>query len=487
MNGKLHILKSFLRAIWVVTILMGTWHGVQGQNSGNRVDIRDGKVILTIQRDISEAELQSIREHFELEELPIEDWLNSRKLEGIAQHGWKLEKWDNKTLQISRPAGSIANMAKLEKKLLATTKHATGDALYPLGVFRNEFGHNQLRQADAVVIGRGKVTIQLAGFKNAMRVELAGSFTRWEFGAMPMQRTADGWMLTLALEPGKYFYKFIVDGHWVLHKENMLKENDGKGNMNSVLFVPNHTFELKGYASASRANLAGSFNGWNKSSTALQKVDGKWQLPVYLPEGTHTYRFLVDGHWMADPVAREKLPNEFGEYNSVVRVGKPYVFRLDGFQQARQVKLAGSFNQWKDNELLLEKRNGGWELSYAPGQGNHEYYYLVDGDRIGPMPPDGKRPRDPLNFNLIIGANHTISLKGYNNAGNVFLSGSFNNWSRNGFPMKWENGEWKLKVYLPPGKHLYKFVVDGKWIIDPANPLWEQNAQRTKNSVLWVE
>jgi hypothetical protein len=34
---------------------------------------------------------------------------------------------------------------------------------------------------------------------------------------------------------------------------------------------------------------------------------------------------------------------------------------------------------------------------------------------------------------------------------------------------------------------LYKFIVDGKWILDPGNKLWEQNAENTGNSILWID
>jgi hypothetical protein len=53
--------------------------------------------------------------------------------------------------------------------------------------------------------------------------------------------------------------------------------------------------------------------------------------------------------------------------------------------------------------------------------------------------------------------------------------------------MTYENGEWRIKMNLPTGKQTYKFVVDGKWIVDPANPLWEQNEHSSRNSVLWIE
>jgi len=48
-------------------------------------------------------------------------------------------------------------------------------------------------------------------------------------------------------------------------------------------------------------------------------------------------------------------------------------------------------------------------------------------------------------------------------------------------------GKWILPIYLQPGKYTYKFIVDGNWIIDPFNKLYEQNEHNTNNSVLWID
>lgn len=47
-----------------------------------------------------------------------------------------------------------------------------------------------------------------------------------------------------------------------------------------------------------------------------------------------------------------------------------------------------------------------------------------------------------------------------------------------------ENGQWVCRVDLGPGKHLYKFVVDGEWILDPENPSSEDDGNGNINSVL---
>ena len=53
----------------------------------------------------------------------------------------------------------------------------------------------------------------------------------------------------------------------------------------------------------------------------------------------------------------------------------------------------------------------------------------------------------------------------------VFLAGDFNNWNTAAIPLQKDAaGLWRVTIPLPPGQHAYKFVVDGQWQADPANP-----------------
>lgn len=46
-------------------------------------------------------------------------------------------------------------------------------------------------------------------------VFLAGTFNGWDPTATPLTRRADGtWAVALDLPPGRYEYKFVVDGRW---------------------------------------------------------------------------------------------------------------------------------------------------------------------------------------------------------------------------------------------------------------------------------
>lgn len=482
--------KAGLLKPWVLIwfCLMSTI-AVQAQVLKNGISVDESTIYLTLNKKIPGDELQNIVTRYELEELPLGEWLNGKNLDKISQYDWKLKKQDQDWFIICRSLESLGNISKLEKKILIAGEHHDGSELYPMGVNRKVFGFNKLRKSEAIVVKGQKVTIYLSGYTNYKDVKLAGSFTQWQNRAISMQKSPEGWIVSLDLEPGKYYYKFITDGSWILHSDNVLKENDGMGNTNSVFYIPNQTFTLNGFEKASKVYLAGTFNNWDPGNAAMKRTKTGWELPVFLPNGTYTYRLIADGAWMEDPANKNKVQNEFGAFNSVVRIGKPYIFRLDGFTNASEVKLVGSFNNWRQNEIYLEPKAGGWEANYAIGAGNHEYYYLVDGDRLGRKSTNSmvEKPSEPLNFNTILLPNYTFQLKGNEKATSVFISGTFNNWSKTGFPMTYENGAWRINLHLTPGKQSYKFVVDGKWMIDPANPLWENNEQGTKNSVLWLE
>jgi len=55
----------------------------------------------------------------------------------------------------------------------------------------------------------------------------------------------------------------------------------------------------------------------------------------------------------------------------------------------------------------------------------------------------------------------------------VSLAGDFNGWDPHATPMQRDGSSdvWKTAITLPPGRHVYSFVVDGtEWIIDPLAP-----------------
>ena len=70
----------------------------------------------------------------------------------------------------------------------------------------------------------------------------------------------------------------------------------------------------------------------------------------------------------------------------------------------------------------------------------------------------------------------------------VFVAGSFNNWDAAQFPMldNPDSGRFKAKLDLPPGRHEYKFVVNGEWRLDPNCADRVTNGKGSLNSVVAV-
>ncbi len=69
-------------------------------------------------------------------------------------------------------------------------------------------------------------------------------------------------------------------------------------------------------------------------------------------------------------------------------------------------------------------------------------------------------------------------------ATSVSVVGSFSGWS-NSFPMKKDtSGKWSVTLKLPEKYFYYKFIVDGNWIPDPANPSKVNDGGTSYNSIL---
>jgi chromosome partitioning protein len=71
---------------------------------------------------------------------------------------------------------------------------------------------------------------------------------------------------------------------------------------------------------------------------------------------------------------------------------------------------------------------------------------------------------------------------------NLAIAGEFNGWNPKAAPMRLNRdaGVFECVVKLPPGRHAYRLVVDGRWINDPHNPVTELNPFNEPNSIVTV-
>jgi hypothetical protein len=461
---------------------------VYSQNGPEKAGrLEDGRFILKIALSWNNQQKEKLAGLFDLDSL-IMDKIFTRNFAYLNDSTeWIVQSIRPGLVEISKPLGLPSDTWVSDIILSEITKASKIPPPTPPPAPAN-YGVNDLTQPEAFSYTDGTACFFLPGYQNAKNVHLSGSFNQWSTMRMPMKKTADGWTYCIDLPPGKHLYKFIVDGRWMPDPNNKKRESDGHRSYNSLIFCYNQVFELNGYENARRVILAGSFNDWNSRELRMEKTPEGWKLPIFLREGTHAYKFIVDGNWILDPANPVTRPDGSGNINSFIGIGDTAIFRLRGFENAENVILTGSFNAWNRGELFMEKIDDTWQIPYVLGAGNYEYKFIVDGRWItDPLNPFITGSGDLTNSFFAFKPNHLFVLSDFSDAERVVVSGSFNGWSHNDYRMVYRDGEWVFPVYLTPGRHSYKFIVDGEWILDPDNPLWEDNEFGTGNSVLWVE
>ena len=180
------------------------------------------------------------------------------------------------------------------------------------------------------VFGWGKTDLQsedgnayfyLAGYEDAQKVILAGSFNHWDEEELTMDKVAGGWGIRLQLSPDRYEYKFIVDGEWMHDPANPEVIPNIHGTLNSIRELKKTVeFILPGYPDARKVYLAGDFNFWKEKDLRMERQGNAWRITLPLIGGKHQYKFIVDGEWMADPHNPIRERDWQGNVNSVLMV-----------------------------------------------------------------------------------------------------------------------------------------------------------------------
>jgi enterochelin esterase-like enzyme len=83
----------------------------------------------------------------------------------------------------------------------------------------------------------GNTTFRLTGHTDAEAVAIYGSFNKWIQTKNYCAREGDGWVCRVDLAPGKYTYRFLVDGVGLLDLANPATETDFNGLIDSVIVI----------------------------------------------------------------------------------------------------------------------------------------------------------------------------------------------------------------------------------------------------------
>ena len=121
---------------------------------------------------------------------------------------------------------------------------------------------------------------------------------------------------------------------------------------------------------------------------------------------------------------------------------------------------------------------------------NRDAKGIVESLTFAQSPPTATKPLIAKKLNLpspSLKGNTTFRLKGHSDARVVAVAGNFNDWNQSQVLFGKEGDEWVCRIDLAPGKYTYKFIIDGDWILDPANPDTEDDERGITNSVLVVK
>ncbi|HXJ60980.1 MAG TPA: glycogen-binding domain-containing protein [Verrucomicrobiae bacterium] len=95
-------------------------------------------------------------------------------------------------------------------------------------------------QADserALPVQTGRAVFRLRA-PSARSVKLAGDFTGWEKQPLDLRLGRGGiWQITVPLSPGRYAYRFLVDGEWRDDPDCVAAETNRFGTINAVIDV----------------------------------------------------------------------------------------------------------------------------------------------------------------------------------------------------------------------------------------------------------
>ena len=73
---------------------------------------------------------------------------------------------------------------------------------------------------------------------SARSVYICGSFNNWDEKSHALKKNGQGsWKITLELQPGRYEYRFIVDGGWECDQEVTECVPNAFGTWNSVVTI----------------------------------------------------------------------------------------------------------------------------------------------------------------------------------------------------------------------------------------------------------
>ena len=361
------------------------------------------------------------------------------------------------------------------------------------------------------VFSGSKVTFTYRG--SGSRVCVAGSFNGWSTSAAPMTKSGGLFTYTCELKPGRYEYKFVVDGNWINDPGNPLITGSDK---NNYILAP-------GMADVTLSAVKGITNGLPTELSCVG-ADGSEQLRsvTYTLQGSAA-GVTLSGHNLTVPAGTTltgcKLTaktadgycctvtvNFVSQSTGAVKVKLHFMDSLGWngvavgvWTRSGSVTAALSGYGWP-GQTLQRDSNGFYtlELTHYPvsGQGLGFRFHNGSGEQtqdlsIGAadltagtverwIQPTGSQSGGRYSCTVTsalsaqfrsveVNGNSVTFRYQSSTATKAYVAGSFNNWSTSAGKMTKSGSTFSYTTTLSAGIHEYKFIVDGKWMLDPRN------------------
>ena len=118
----------------------------------------------------------------------------------------------------AQPVGGIPyfmNVSTPASAKSARSKAGRGGARSPQGFIRELDALSAHTNAQSTSSAEHGVAVFRLEAPTALTVKLAADFTGWDKNPLDLHLGENGfWQITVALPPGRYAYRFLVDGEW---------------------------------------------------------------------------------------------------------------------------------------------------------------------------------------------------------------------------------------------------------------------------------
>jgi len=120
-------------------------------------------------------------------------------------------------------------------------------------------------------------TLEWSGQEESVLV--AGDFSDWQ--QRPAVKEGDKWSYKVDLQPGRYAFKWIVNGNWITD-ESKVTETDESGNQNNILVVEQQTVDQKTSEVEGSRSLPGSDISGDRLADQEHQVDDNVKALSYI-------------------------------------------------------------------------------------------------------------------------------------------------------------------------------------------------------------